>query len=211
VAVNSPLGTLILPPGTKGCAKGSSATAFASRFRRMHMPTNAKTKSKRAAQLTSPRSHGDPSSAIALLKKDHHEVKGYFEDYKDLKGDKVNGELVKKICMALKVHTQIEEEIFYPAARKATRDEDLLDEALVEHAGAKHLIGEIESMKPDDALFDAKITVLGEQITHHVKEEEEKLFPECESSKMDVVAVGKQMATRKIELMAQFGMMAEAK
>jgi len=176
------------------------------------MPTNAKTKTERAARRTSQRSHtASPDSAIALLKKDHREVEGYFEEYEDLEDDKAKGELAKKICMALKVHTQIEEEIFYPAARKATGDDDLLDEALVEHAGAKHLIGEIESMKPGDDLYDAKITVLGEQIKHHVKEEEEELFPECESSKMDVVAVGKQMATRKTELMARSGMMAETK
>ena len=176
------------------------------------MPTNAKTKTERAARRTSQRSHAtSPDSAIALLKKDHREVEGYFEEYEDLEDDKAKGELATKICMALKVHTQIEEEIFYPAARKATGDDDLLDEALVEHAGAKHLIGEIESMKPGDDLYDAKITVLGEQIKHHVKEEEEELFPECESSKMDVVAVGKQMATRKTELMARSGMMAETK
>jgi len=176
------------------------------------MPTNEKTKTKRAAQRTSQRSHAAaPGSAIALLKKDHREVEGYFEEYEELKDDSAKAALAEKICMALKVHTQIEEEIFYPAARKATGDEDLLDEALVEHAGAKHLIGEIESMKPGDDLYDAKITVLGEQIKHHVKEEEEELFPECENSKMDVVAIGKKMATRKAELMAQSRMMTEAK
>jgi hemerythrin-like domain-containing protein len=175
------------------------------------MPTNANTKTKRAIQRTSQRSHAAaPGSAIALLKKDHREVEGFFEDYEDLEDNKAKGELAKKICMALKVHTQIEEEIFYPAARKATGDEDLLDEALVEHAGAKHLIGAIESMKPGDDLYDAKITVLGDQIKHHVKEEEEELFPEIEGSKMDVAAIGKQLAARKTELMARSGMMAEA-
>jgi hemerythrin superfamily protein len=176
------------------------------------MPTNAKTKTKRAAQRQSTRSHAAaPGSAIALLKKDHREVEGYFEQYEELKDDNAKTELAEKICTALKVHSQIEEEIFYPKARQATQDNDLLDEALVEHAGAKHLIAEIESMEVGDDLYDAKITVLGEQIKHHAKEEEEQLFPECENSKMDVVAVGKRMATRKTELMAQSGMMAEAK
>jgi hypothetical protein len=176
------------------------------------MPTNVKTKTKRVAQRQASRSHAvAPGSAIALLKKDHREVEGYFEQYEELEDNNAKAELSEKICMALKVHTQIEEEIFYPAARKATGDADLLDEALVEHAGAKHLIGEIESMKPGDDLYDAKITVLGEQIKHHVKEEEEELFPECESSKMDVVAVGKQLASRKTALMAQSGMMADTK
>jgi hemerythrin superfamily protein len=171
------------------------------------MPTNAKTKTKRVAQRTSSRSHAAaPGSAIALLKKDHREVEGYFEEYEELKDDKAKAELAKKICTALKVHTQIEEQIFYPKARAATKDNDLLDEALVEHAGAKHLIAEIEAMKPGDDLYDAKITVLGEQIKHHVKEEEEELFPEVEESKMDVTAVGKEMAARKSQLMAQVGM-----
>jgi hemerythrin superfamily protein len=167
------------------------------------MPTNAKTKTKRVAQRKSNRSHvAAPGSAIALLKKDHREVEGYFAEYEELEDDKAKAELAEKICMALKVHTQIEEEIFYPQARKATQDNDLLDEALVEHAGAKHLIEEIETMEVGDDLYDAKITVLGEQIKHHVKEEEEELFPEIEDSKMDVAAVGRQMAARKTELMA---------
>lgn len=176
------------------------------------MPTNAKTKTKRAAQRKSQRTHAAaPSSAITLLKKDHREVEGYFEEYEELEDDNAKAELAEKICLALKVHTQIEEEIFYPAARKATQDNDLLDEALVEHAGAKHLIEEIEAMEVGDDLYDAKISVLGEQIKHHVKEEEEELFPEIEDSKMDVAAVGKQLSARKTDLMAQSGMMAEAK
>jgi hypothetical protein len=174
------------------------------------MPTNAKTKVRRAAQRKS-RSGAPPDSAIALLKQDHREVEEFFEEYEELEDDNAKAVLAEKICLALKVHTRIEEEIFYPAARKATGDNDLLDEALVEHAGAKHLIGEIEAMEVSDDLYDAKITVLGEQIKHHVKEEEEELFPEIEESKMDVVAIGKELAARKSELLAQSGMMAEAK
>lgn len=173
------------------------------------MPTNAKTKTKRSAQRKAQRTHATaPGSAIALLKKDHREVEGYFEEYEELEDDNAKAELAEKICLTLKVHTQIEEEIFYPAARKATGDNDLLDEALVEHAGAKNLIAEIESMEVGDDLYDAKVTVLGEQIKHHVKEEEEELFPEIEDSKMDVASVGKQLAARKTELMAELGMVA---
>jgi hemerythrin superfamily protein len=176
------------------------------------MPTNAKTKTKRATHRKSQRSHAAaPGSAIALLKKDHREVEGYFEEYGELEDDNAKAELAAKICVALKVHMQIEEEIFYPQARQATQDADLLDEALVEHAGAKHLIEEIESMEVGDDLYDAKITVLGEQIKHHVKEEEEELFPEIEDSKMDGAAVGKKLAARKTELMARFGLAAGAK
>lgn len=165
------------------------------------MPTNAKTKTIRAAQRKS-RSGAAPGSAISLLKQDHRAVEGFFEEYEELDNNRAKAELARKICTALKVHTQIEEEIFYPAARKATGDADLLDEALVEHAGAKHLISEIEAMKVGDDLYDAKIRVLGEQIKHHVKEEEEELFPEVESSGMDGAAVGKQLADRKTKLMA---------
>lgn len=169
------------------------------------MPTNAKTKTKRAAMRTARRSpaSANAGSAIALLKRDHREVEEYFEEYEDLKDDAAKAALAEKICLALKVHTQIEEEIFYPAAREATGDEDLLDEALVEHAGAKHLIEEIEAMEVGDDLYDAKIRVLGEQIRHHVEEEEEELFPEIESSKMDVEAIGKELAERKAELMPE--------
>jgi hemerythrin superfamily protein len=165
------------------------------------MATNAKTKLKRAGQRKS-RSGSTPGSAIALLKQDHREVEGFFDEYEELDNNRAKSQLARKICNALKVHTEIEEEIFYPAARKATGDNDLLDEAVVEHAGAKHLISEIESMKVGDDLYDAKIRVLAEQIKHHVKEEEEELFPEIESSKMDTEAVGKQLADRKAKLMA---------
>ena len=100
--------------------------------------------------------------------------------------------------MALKVHTQIEEEIFYPQARKTTKDNDLLDEAVVEHAAAKNLIAEIEEMEVGDELYDAKIRVLGEMIKQHVKEEEEELFPELQSAKMDLTpSVGNSPSARK--------------
>jgi hypothetical protein len=105
--------------------------------------------------------------------------------------------------MALKIHAQIEEEIFYPQAREATKDNDLIDEAAVEHATVKHLIGEIEAMEIGEELYDAKIRVLGEMVKHHIKEEEEELFPELESAKMDIDVVGKVLAERKEELMAE--------
>src|ERR1700730_16406132 len=102
------------------------------------------------------RAHGKSPDAIALLKQDHRQVKGWFGDYEKARGEAKKAELARKICRALTVHTQIEEEIFYPAARKATGDDDLLDEAVVEHAGANHLIGEIEAMEPTEDLYDAK-------------------------------------------------------
>ena len=138
-----------------------------------------------------------PSDAIALLESDHREVEGYFEQYEVRKIAEDKKGLADKICAALRVHAQIEEELFYPAARKATKDNDLLDEATVEHAGAKVLIAEIEAMQPGMPLYDAKVTVLGEQIQHHVKEEEGELFPKVRETSLDLKALGKQMAERK--------------
>lgn len=163
------------------------------------MATTAKTKARKAAS----RKPGAPGDAIALLKADHREVKGWFQDYEGLKDDAAKAALAGKICAALKVHAKIEEEIFYPAARAATKDNDLLDEATVEHAAAKDLIAQIEAMAAGDDLYDAKVKVLGEQIEHHVKEEEDEMFPEARGSAMDLKALGDRMAARKKELMAQ--------
>jgi hemerythrin superfamily protein len=105
--------------------------------------------------------------------------------------------------MALQVHTQIEEEIFYPAAREAIEKPELIDEAVVEHAAAKKLISEIEDMQPEDELYDARVKVLQEQVLHHVEEEEGELFPQVESSELDLEALGKKMTERKVVLVKQ--------
>jgi len=142
--------------------------------------------------------------AIAMLTADHKKVKGLFSDFKKLTekdgADAQKAALVKQVCDALKVHAEIEEEIFYPAVRKAIDDGALMDEALVEHAAAKELIAQLEDMDTDDDLYDAKVTVLGEQIDHHVKEEEGDMFVKAKSAKVDVVALGAAMAQRKVEL-----------
>ena len=149
------------------------------------------------------RAHGKSPDAIALLKADHRQVKGWFGDYEKARGEAKKAELARKICRALTIHTQIEEEIFYPAARKATGDDDLLDEAAVEHAAAKQLIAEIEAMSVGDELYDAKIKVLGEQIDHHVEEEEDELFPEVQKAKLDLAAIGEKLSARKAVLMGE--------
>jgi hemerythrin superfamily protein len=145
--------------------------------------------------------------AITLLTADHAKVKKLFKEFVDLKEEDGSAEdksaLVTLICNELKVHTAIEEEIFYPAVRKAIDDGGLMDEALVEHAGAKELIAQLQDMSPDDELYDAKVTVLGEQIQHHVKEEEGEMFPKARKAKVDSEALGVQMAERKAELMAE--------
>lgn len=145
-----------------------------------------------------------PVDAIALLKADHKEVDAMFKAFEKAEDDAEKAELATKICQALTVHTQIEEEIFYPAAYDALDEEgdDLLDEAEVEHASCKALIAEIEAMSVGEPLFDAKVKVLGEYIKHHVEEEESELFPECKDSDMDLKALGEQLAARKAELMA---------
>jgi hemerythrin superfamily protein len=144
--------------------------------------------------------------AIRLLKQDHREVEGWFDEYEQLEGDKEKLALFQQIATALKVHTQIEEEIFYPAQRGEVED-DILDEAIVEHAGAKKLIGEIEAMQPSDDLYDAKVKVLGEYIKHHVKEEEQPggMFAQAKRADEDLEALGEGLKVRKQELMAELG------
>ena len=177
------------------------------------MATKAKTKADRAAETKSSRSQSQnrkketqpaSPSAFELLEQDHREVEEWFDEYNELEeDDNRKGELAEKICLALKVHAQIEEEIFYPQARATTKDNGLIDEAVVEHGTVKNLIGEIESMKVGEDLYDAKIRVLGEMVKQHIKEEEEELFPELEPTKIDLEAFGKELAERKQELMSE--------
>lgn len=145
------------------------------------------------------------NDAIALLTADHREVAAMFKQY-DALGDRAKGgkkKLADQICDALTVHAMIEEEIFYPALRDASKDAaDLLDEALVEHASAKELIAQLQDMDPEDDLYDAKITVLSEQIEHHVGEEEKEMFAKARKAGLDMAALGEQMAQRKDELTA---------
>lgn len=164
--------------------------------------SRAKPKSGARATRKSTRAQSKPADAIALLKADHKEVKGWFGEFDKAEDDAKKQELATKICKALTVHARIEEEIFYPAAYEAIEDDDLLDEAEVEHASAKQLIAQIETSRVGDPLFDAKVTVLGEYVDHHVQEEEKELFPECRASGMDFKALGEQLAARKVELMA---------
>jgi hypothetical protein len=148
--------------------------------------------------------------AIALLKADHREVEGYFEEFEKARSDARKQELAEKICTALTVHATIEEEIYYPAFLEVTGEEDLHHEAAVEHEGAKRLIADIEASGPDDDYFDARVTVLSEMIKHHVKEEErpDGLFAKSRQSEMDLDALGEELAARKAELMQ--GMPAKA-
>ena len=148
--------------------------------------------------------------ACSLLDTDHRNVKKMFKEYETLTGSKAASasqkkrDLANQICMELTVHAQIEEEIFYPALREAIKDTDLLDEAEVEHASAKDLIAQIQDAAEVDDKFDAKVTVLGEYIDHHVKEERNEIFVKARAARgLDLVALREQLAARKEELMGE--------
>ena len=146
---------------------------------------------------------------IALLTEDHRKVQKMFQDFERMKeraSDDEKAELVKIVCNELLLHAQLEEEIFYPAVREAIDDDDLMDEAEVEHAGAKDLIEQLEVMDAGDELFDAKFTVLGEQIAHHIEEEQNEMFVKAKKAKLDTVALGQEVLERKQELMQEMGM-----
>ena len=144
------------------------------------------------------------ADAIGLLKTDHRQVEAWFAQFSKTRNQQKKQQLAAHICDALTVHTTIEEEIFYPAFIEATGDKDTHHEAVVEHAGAKKLIAEIQAMSPDDDYYDAKLTVLAEMIKHHVKEEEQPggMFSEAKKSGMDLQALGEQLLVRKQELQA---------
>jgi len=163
-----------------------------------HAPDRKKGRTRRTGQR-------DPL-AVRLLKQDHREVEGWFDEYEQLDADIDKLELFNRIALALKVHTRIEEEIFYAEERGEVED-DMLDEAQVEHDGAKKMIAEIEAMKPGAHLYDAKVKVLGEYIKHHVKEEEQPggIFAQAKRGDVDLDAMGERLKARKEELMAEMG------
>jgi len=163
---------------------------------------------------TDPRSSNKSSSttanqdAFALLTADHKRVKSLFKEFESLKDegdDDQKATLVATICNELTVHAQIEEEIFYPALRDAIDDEDLMDEADVEHASAKQLIAQLEQLEVGGDHYDATVTVLGEYIDHHVKEEEGEMFSKARKADIDSAVLGEEMAVRKAELKEELG------
>ena len=159
--------------------------------------STAKAKSPRASKPTAP-----AKDAVALLKADHAKVSGLFADYEKTGSSKKKKALVAEICTELRVHTQIEEEIFYPAVKAALKDKILVPEATVEHAGVKALLAQIEEIEPNGELYDAKVKVLSEYVKHHVKEEHTEMFPKAKATSLDMTKLGAQMAERKAELLA---------
>jgi hemerythrin superfamily protein len=146
-----------------------------------------------------------PKDGLQLLAQDHRKVEELFANFEKASGASAKRKIVLEICTELKIHTMIEEEIYYPAIRGKVED-DPLDEAWVEHDSAKTLVNELEAAEPDEQFYDAKVLVLKELIEHHVKEEEkqqENLFQQTRAADIDLEALGEQLAARKAELKAQ--------
>jgi hemerythrin superfamily protein len=169
------------------------------------MPTGTSAshaKSGRASRTS--KTASKQQDAIKLLMADHDEVETLFKQFQKSKdGAAEKGEIVEQICKALTVHAEIEEEIFYPAARDALADagEEIMDEAEVEHASIKSLVEQLQDADPDDDMYDAKVKVLCEYVMHHVKEEEGKMFPKVKKADLDLDDLGAELAERKTELM----------
>jgi hypothetical protein len=147
----------------------------------------------------------DFTDAIMLLRSDHDEVADLFDKFENASGEDRKRQIAEEICTELKIHAMIEEEIFYPAFRGKIED-DMLDEAVVEHDEAKVLINDIMVGGPDNTFYEAKVTVLGELIEHHVEEEEEPhkgMFAKCRDTDVDLKALLEPMLARKQELTKQ--------
>jgi hemerythrin superfamily protein len=144
-----------------------------------------------------------PQEAIALLRADHHKVSELFTEYEQAKTNAKKRSIVAEICTELSVHAQVEEEIFYPAVKKALKDTELVPEATVEHAALKDLIAQVEDVEPDGEMYEARITVLSEFVKHHVKEEQNEMFPKAKATDLDMMELGMEMAARKSELLSQ--------
>jgi hemerythrin-like domain-containing protein len=181
------------------------------------MPRNASSKpaSKTATRTAAPAGAGKASQdVIKMLTEDHKKVKKMFQQFEKMKEEddqdmEAKQMLVETCCAELTVHAQLEEELFYPALRDAIDDMDMLDEAEVEHASAKQLISELSSMQPGDELYDAKFTVLGEYVKHHIEEEEKELFPKAKKAELDLQAMAEEARERKQEIRGELGLVSE--
>ena len=137
-----------------------------------------------------------------MLRADHKLVSGMFAEFEKTNSNSIKKKLVGRICKELSIHAQLEEEIFYPAFKAALRDKELVPEANVEHQAVKDLIAQVDGVEPFGEEYDAKVKVMGEFVKHHVKEEQNEMFPKAKSSNLDLVALGAQMFARKQELQA---------
>ena len=169
------------------------------------MAAAQKSNAKKSSGSKSNNGKSKPMDAVALLKADHRKVEDLFETYENSKSKSAKAKLAQQICMELTVHATIEEEIFYPAVKGQVED-DILDEAYVEHDGAKVLIGELLAGSPEDDFYDAKVKVLSEEIKHHVKEEEQRdgIFAQAKKAGVDMMELGERLAARKAELIKEY-------
>lgn len=154
------------------------------------------------ASPAQPRRSAKTPDAVALLRADHKRVSALFAEYEGTRSAVKKKNIVSQLCTELTVHAQVEEEIFYPAFKQALKDKLLVPEATVEHATLKALIAQVEGQTPDGEMFDAKIKVLSEYVKHHVKEEQGAMFPKAKTSRLDLAALGQQIAERKAALLA---------
>jgi hemerythrin superfamily protein len=160
-----------------------------------------KSKAKSARKSANGNGRERPMDAVQLLKADHRTVEELFEQFEETKGAKAKKRIADQICMELMVHSQIEEEIFYPAVKEAV-EEEIYTEAHVEHDGAKVLIAQILNGDPNGEFYDASVKVLSEMIKHHVKEEEQRdgMFAQAKQGDVDLAELGEQLAQRKADL-----------
>lgn len=142
--------------------------------------------------------------AVALLRADHKKVSELFEQFEKSRSVPKKRQLVAQICQELTVHAQVEEEIFYPEVQAALRDKELVPEAKVEHQSIKDLTAAVEGVEPYGEDYDAKVKVMSEWVKHHVKEEQNEMFPKAKKSKLDLVELGQRLQARKDELLAQY-------
>ncbi len=158
------------------------------------MATTRKTAASKRAPAT-------PRDAIALLKADHKKVSALFDEFEKTRSTAKKKALVAQICQELTVHTTLEEEIFYPAVKAALKDKELVPEANVEHASVKDLIAQVQDVEPDGEMYDARVKVMGEFVKHHVKEEQNEMFPKAAKTRLDMVQLRDEMMARKEQLM----------
>jgi len=164
--------------------------------------TAAAKATRKAPAKTSRASTSSGQDAIALLRADHKKVSELYAQYESTRSPARKKALVATICLELSVHARVEEEIFYPAVKAALKDKEMIPEAQVEHASLKELIAQVKDREPDGEMFDAKIKVMSEYTKHHVKEEQNEIFPAARKTRLDMLDLGARIAARKQELQA---------
>lgn len=169
----------------------------------MPSTTNHSTSTSRRTATRRTTTTAKAPDAVSLLRADHKLVSGLFEQFEKARSTAKKQQLVAQICLELTVHAQVEEEIFYPAAQAALKDKELVPEARVEHQSIKDLIAAVEGVEPGGEDYDAKVKVMSEWVKHHVKEEQNEMFPKAKKAGLDMAELGEQIQQRKQELMAQ--------